>query len=103
MLGGMKDMTNVMSKMLNLDMPLQDVIKASTWNPAREIRREEFGHLTPGAVADVSVLRIDEGDFGFLDIAGKSNAGARKFGCEMTILKGKVMWDLNARAAEKWQ
>jgi dihydroorotase len=102
MVGGMKDMVNVMSKMLNLNMPLADVIRASTWSPARQIKREEFGHLTPGAVADVSVLRLDTGKFGFLDIAGKSFDGTQKLGCELTILKGQVMWDLNARAGDRW-
>ncbi len=102
MVGGMKDMTNVMSKMLNLNMPLFDAIQASTWNPARQIRREEFGHLTPGSVADVSVLKLETGDFGFLDVAAKARAGAQKLGCELTILKGKVMWDLNGRAGERW-
>ncbi len=99
---GMKDMTNVMSKMLNLNMPLAAVIEASTWNPAKEIKREELGHLTVGAEADVSVLRLDKGDFGFLDVDGKGNSGSQKLGCEMTIRAGKVQWDLNARAADRW-
>ncbi len=102
MAGGMKDMTNVMSKMVNLNMPLQAVIEAATWHPAQQIKREEFGHLTPGAVADVSVMRLEKGEFGFLDIAGKSFQGNQRLGCELTILKGKVMWDLNARADVPW-
>jgi dihydroorotase len=37
---GMKDMVNVMSKFLNLRMPLKDVVRASTWNRrARSIAR----------------------------------------------------------------
>jgi dihydroorotase len=99
---GMKDMTNVMSKMLNLNMPLASVIEASTWNPAKEIKREELGHLTVGAEADVSVLSLNKGDFGFLDVDGKANSGSQKLGCEMTIRAGKVQWDLNARAADRW-
>lgn len=95
-------MTNVMSKMINLRMPLADVIKASTWNPAKEIRREEFGHLTPGAIADIAVLKLEKGDFGFFDVAQKGAQGTQKFACEMTITSGKVMWDLNARAVDKW-
>ncbi len=62
---GMKDIVNVMSKFLNLGMPLPEVILKSSWNPAREIRREKFGHLTVGAPADIAVLRLDRGDFGF--------------------------------------
>jgi dihydroorotase len=102
MVGGMKDMTNVMSKMLNLNMPLAGVIQASTWNPVQEIKRTEFGHLSVGAIADVAILKLEKGDFGFLDIDNRSMQGTQKLGCEMTILKGKVMWDLNARAGRPW-
>jgi len=100
---GMKDMTNVMSKMLNLGAPLAEVIRMSTWNPAREIRREEFGHLSEGAVADVTVLRLDKGAFGFLDSAGARYPGSSRLMAEMTILKGEVKWDLNGRAAADWR
>lgn len=99
---GMKDMTNVMSKVLNLGAPLADVIRMSTWSPAQEIRRTEFGHLTEGAVADVTVLRLDKGAFGFLDSAGARFSGAQRLTAEITILKGEVKWDLNGLAASDW-
>ncbi len=99
---GMKDMTNVMSKILNLGAPLADVIRMSTWSPAQEIRRTEFGHLTEGAVADVTVLRLDKGAFGFLDSAGARFSGPQRLTAEITILKGEVKWDLNGRAAADW-
>ena len=99
---GMKDMVNVMSKFLNLKMSLKDVIAASTWNPAREVRREELGHLSAGAVADIALLRLDTGKFGFMDVEGRAMAGTQRLGCEMTILGGKVMYDLNARASIAW-
>ncbi len=75
---GMKDMTNTMSKILNLGAPLPNVIRMSTWAPAQEIKRTEFGHLTEGAVADVTVLRLEEGTFGFLDSAGAQFPGAQE-------------------------
>src|SRR5206468_6081594 len=67
---GMKDMLNVMDKMLVLGMPLADVIKASTWNPAKEIRHEELGNLSVGSIADVTVLRVAAGKFGLTDMYG---------------------------------
>ncbi len=100
---GMKDMLNVMSKFLNMGMPLDDVILRSTWNPAREIHREEFGHLTPGAVGDVAVLRVVSGDFGFIDSAGFRMRGKQKFVAELTIHDGRVVWDLNGLAARDWE
>src|SRR5258708_10485093 len=53
---GMKDMLNVMDKFLALRLPLDDVIRRSTWNPAREIKREDLGHLSVGSLAHVAVL-----------------------------------------------
>ena len=100
---GMKDMTTTMSKILILGVPLPDVIKMSTWNPAQQIKRPEFGHLTVGAVADVAVLRLLNGNFGYLDVRSARNIGNQKLICELTIHNGEVVWDLNGRAGEDWQ
>src|SRR5215471_3735368 len=54
---GMKDMLTTMDKFLALGLSLEDVIRLSTWNPAREIRHEELGNLSAGATADIAVLR----------------------------------------------
>jgi dihydroorotase len=100
---GMKDMTNVMSKMLNLGSPLDQVIQMSTWNPAREIKRPDLGHLDVGAEADVAVVRVDRGKFGFIDSAGAANTGDQLIVSELTLRKGRVVWDLNGRASENWK
>ena len=92
---GMKDMINVMSKFLNLGMSLQDVILRSTWNPARQIKRPDLGHLGAGSTADVAVLSLKKGNFGFIDIGGGKMMGTQKLECELTIRDGKVVWDLN--------
>jgi dihydroorotase len=94
--GGMKDMLNTMSKFLNLGMSLDQVILRSTWHPAKEIRREELGHLTVGAPADVAVLRLEKGNFGFYDVSGYRSKGTQRLTCELTLREGKVVYDLNA-------
>lgn len=99
---GMKDMLNVMSKMLNLGMPLEEVILRSTWRPAEVIRRPELGHLTPGAPADIAVLSLRKGNFGFVDVYGGRLRGTQKLEAELTILEGKVVWDLNGLTREDW-
>jgi dihydroorotase len=99
---GMKDMLNVMSKFLNMGLALDDVILRSTWNPAREIRREELGHLSPGAVADIAVLRVEKGSFGFVDVYGARMKGSQRLVAELTIKDGKVVWDLNGLTREDW-
>ena len=99
---GMKDMTNVMSKILNRGISLYDVVKMSSWNPAQQIKRLEFGHLSVGAPADVAVLRVDRGEFGFLDVRNGRLEGDKKIAAEMTIYGGRIAWDVNARASLDW-
>src|SRR5439155_14412119 len=100
---GMMDMTHVMSKLLNVGSPLADVIRMSTWNPAREIKRPLLGNLDEGADADVAVLRVDRGSFGLVDSGGAKYTGKRLIVCEMTLRAGKVEWDLNGRASQDWR
>jgi len=101
--GGMKDMLNVMSKMLNLGMPLDMVIDRSTWAPAKIINHEELGHLSAGACADIALFSLNKGKFGFIDTKGFSIEGDQKLECELTIRDGKVVWDLNGIASTKWE
>ena len=100
---GMKDMTNVMSKLLTLGATLDAVIKMSTWNPAKQIKRPDLGHLDEGAEADITVLKLEQGRFGYIDSAGASRTGEKKLTAELTIRAGRVMWDLNGRAATDWK
>ena len=94
----MKDQTSVMSKFLAMGMKLQDVIKASTWNPATEIKRQDLGHLSVGAEADVAILNVRSGKFGMFDYKGYRIESDKKFECEMTIKGGRIVYDLNGIA-----
>ncbi len=98
---GMKDMNNIMSKFLNMGMTLNDVILKSTWNPAQYIKRTELGHLSVGSEADIAVLSLKKGDFGYIDSHGFVMKGAQKLETELTIRAGKIVWDLNGRSAMK--
>ncbi|RXG18380.1 dihydroorotase [Leeuwenhoekiella aestuarii] len=99
---GMKDLLNIMSKFLNLDMPFEAIIDATTWRPAQVIQRPELGKLEVGGVADIAVLSIQKGDFGFVDSAGMKMKGDEKIQCEMTIRAGEIVYDLNGLASELW-
>jgi len=94
----MKDMMNVMSKFLTMGMSLKEVVKASTWSPAKAIKREELGHLSHGAIADLVVFSLRQGKFGFYETAGYKMTGDKKFECEMTIKGGRIVYDLNGIA-----
>jgi dihydroorotase len=100
---GMKDMLNLMSKFLALGLSVDNVIAKSTWNPAREIHHEELGQLTVGAIADVAVLRVETGNFGFIDMYGARISGRQKFICELTLRDGKVAYDLNGISRPDWK
>jgi dihydroorotase len=99
---GMKDMLNLMSKFLNMGMSPDDVIACATWHPAREIHHEELGNLSVGAPADVAVLRLVHGDFGFVDSARLRLRGNQKLIGELTLREGKVVWDLNGMTSKDW-
>jgi dihydroorotase len=100
---GMKDMLNVMSKLLNLGMPLEDVIARAAWHPARQIKRADLGNLSPGSPADIAVLRVEKGSFGFVDVFGARLRGSRRLSCELTVRDGLVVWDLNGITREDWE
>jgi dihydroorotase len=91
----MKDMLNVMSIFMTMGMEVPAIIKASTWAPAQTIKREELGNLSVGSVADVAILGIREGNFGFFDRIGHKETGTKKFECQATIRNGKMVYDLN--------
>ena len=100
---GMQSQATTMSKFLALGERIEDVILQSTWNPAREVNREELGHLSPDAIADIAVLRIESGEFGFVDSFGARQDGTKRLVCEMTYKDGLLAWDLNGRTRGDWR
>ena len=101
--GGMKNIVNVMSKFLNMGIDLDEIIKSTTWSPARYIKRTDLGHLSVGAEADITLLNLKEGNFGFVDTQGKRMKGNNLLECEMTIKAGKIVYDLNGLASNDWE
>jgi dihydroorotase len=99
---GMKDMANLLSKCLAMGLSWPEAVAASTWKPAQVIGRDDLGHLSEGAVADVALFRIEAGDYGFVDVRRKRLGGKQRVVAEMTIRGGWVAWDLNGLAATPW-
>jgi dihydroorotase len=100
---GMKDMLNVLGKFLAMGMPLHAAILRATWNPAKAIRHTELGNLSAGSPADVAVLRLEKGKYGFVDSSGTRLEGTQKLTCELTLRDGKVVYDLNGITCEPWR
>jgi len=100
---GMKSMLNIMSKYMAIGMSIEDVITRATWNAATSIKREDLGNLGEGSVADIAVLSMLHGKFGFVDAGGNRLEGDRKLEAELTVRAGKIVWDLNGIAAKEWK
>jgi len=100
---GMKSMLNIMSKYMAIGMSVEDVIVRATWNAAKSIKRKDLGNLDEGTVADIAVLSLQNGRFGFIDAAGNRLEGSRKLEAELTVREGKIVWDLNGIAAKPWK
>jgi dihydroorotase len=100
---GMKSMLNIMSKYMAIGMSIEDVITRATWNAATSIKRDDLGNLDVGSVADIAVLSMLNGKFGFIDAGGNRLEGDRKLEAELTIRAGKIVWDLNGIAAREWK
>jgi dihydroorotase len=92
-----------MSKYLNMGMKVEDVLEKGSWSAAKAIKRPDLGNLSPGSVADIAIIKVLDGKFGFLDAGGFKLEGDKKFQAEMTIRAGKIVWDLNGMAGEPWE
>lgn len=99
---GMKDMLNLMSKYLNMGMQTEDIIERASWGAANAIKRPDLGNLSEGSVADIAVIKVLDGKFGFLDAGGFKLEGNKKLQAEMTIRAGRIVWDLNGMAGVPW-
>jgi dihydroorotase len=97
-----KDLLNVASKFMAMGLSLSEVVAEMTAHPAREIRREDLGNLSVGSVADVAVLRLEKGRFGFTDMVNTRLDGKQKLVDEMTIKDGRIVYDLNGMEALPW-
>jgi dihydroorotase len=87
------NLANVMSKFLCLGVPLEDVIRRTTVNPARIINRPELGNLGVGATADIAVFEMLKGKFSFHGSGGGKIVGDRKLQCVMTVFGGEIVYD----------
>ncbi len=99
---GMKDLLNVADKLMVLGETVPQVVAEMTANPAHEIKQEQYGNLSLGGIADVAVLSVETGAFGFVDMYNTKAMGTQKLVCELTLKDGKVVYDLNGISADSW-
>jgi len=96
------NMIDVMSKFLAMGLPLPEVIRRSTVNPAREINHPELGTLSPGRPADVAVMELLRGKFGFSDDGYARMDGTVQLLNRMTIAGGRILYDPSGLSMVEW-
>lgn len=101
--GLVTNVLNVMSKFLNMGLDLEDVIEKATDAPAREIGHPELGSLDVGAWADIAVLALEKGDFGFIDCGRAKMRGDRKLRCVLTVHDGDIVYDPEGLSMPLWE
>lgn len=101
--GASQNLLNCASKMLNMGIGVDELVRQMTVAPAREIGHPELGTLAVGAEADVAVLRLVEGPTGFTDCGGARMEGDRRLVCAMTLRAGQVVYDPEGLTMPRWQ
>jgi dihydroorotase len=86
------NLCNVMSKFLCLGVPLEEVIRRTTWNPAQMIHRPGLGNLSVGSTADIAVFEMVKGSFAYRGSGGGKIIGDRKLQCVLTIFGGEIAY-----------
>ena len=87
---GYPTLPNVMSKFLNLGMPLEDVVAKTTVEPAKIIGRVPgLGTLRLGAPADVAVFDLVDGPVEFVDTRNNTRNGTKKLLPVLTVKAGR--------------
>jgi dihydroorotase len=87
---GVIDFPNCMSKLFGFGMTVPEAIACATVNAARtfDVFRDR-GTLNVGAVADVALLELRDGNFEFLDNYGNKSQGRQRLFPSGTVLGGK--------------
>jgi len=96
-------MNDVMSKFLAMGVPLDDVIRRSTVNPASEIHRPELGTLSVGKDADIAVLELMHGHFGYIDCGVAKMDGNVRLTARMTVRAGRILYDPSGLSMVEWE
>lgn len=96
-------MSNVMSKFLSMGVPLSDLVRRATVNPAREIHRPELGTLSVGKEADIAVLEELHGHFGYIDCGYAKMEGTSQIVARMTVRAGRILYDPSGLSMVQWE
>jgi dihydroorotase len=90
--GRVRSMTHIMGKFLALGYSLSEVIRMSTYNPARLVgRQEDLGTLAEGTTADIAILEEATGEWDYEDAEAVMIQGQKAL-CPVLTFKGGVQY-----------
>jgi dihydroorotase len=85
-----KSLANVMSAMIRLGMTVKDVVDRVTCAPAKAVHLEDrAGSLKPGLPADITVFRVDHGNYEITDCYTKVRKADQQIVPLITFKNGK--------------
>ena len=87
------DVLAVMSKFMALGMSLTDVIRATTENPAKALRREGLGTLAVGSAGDATVMEVRDEIMEHTDVSGEKLLGDTRLVSAGTVIGGNWWCD----------
>ena len=91
--GGRYGMTMCMNIAKTLGMSEADVFKSVTSTPSRVLgKKEEWGNLKVGAVADIAVFEYSNEGFDLTDDAGNHVYNTKGYRCVLTVADGQVVY-----------
>ncbi len=92
--GPVWDLPTTMTKLLHFGMPLEELVRRATANPARLMGYEgTVGTLKPGANADVSVFELRDGNFELRDSDNNTIIAKRRLLAQLTVKDGRVWYE----------
>lgn len=91
--GPVFSLPHVMSKFLALGVPLEEVVRRATVNPADEILRPDLGRLNIGHTADICIFEKEYSPTRFYDVSGAALSGDYLIRNLVTIQGGAVKFD----------
>jgi len=93
------DLLHTMSKLVACGVPPNVAVAMATDAPARALGRDDLGHLSVGAVADISLVEQVEARFPFVDVVGHNRTGTTLLRPHGLLLAGKF----TPAAARGWE
>ena len=83
------DQVTTLSKFFCLGMPLNDLVAATTVNPAMALKRPELGSLKPSSIGDATILAIQEGQFDYVDVVNEHMVGDKRIVSAAVVIGGR--------------